>query len=98
MKNYTQLTEEEQQAAIEKCVKNIWLEIVEMGRQFNETNPDLQARIDKAVEKAEQMQTPWFCFSYVMDTCSDDFYQMAEEEAKNALYSEPGEYVIAGIA
>ena len=101
MKTYIQLKQEEQKAAIEKCVSRILKTILEgRGSHFFEDydNSTLKFRIDKAIATADEMRTPWFAHEYIMETCRDDIYQIAEADAKDSLYSEPGEVVIAGIA
>ncbi len=101
MKTYIQLTNDEQKAAIEKCVTNILKVILEGGgSHFFEDydNSTLKFRIDKAIATADEMRVPWFASEYIMDTCRDDINQIAEADAKDSLYSEPGEVVIAGIA
>ena len=99
MKTFTELNSKQQIKAIEKCVNELLRDIME-GIRFNdaENSDDLQARIDKAGEKANAMQTPWFWSEYIMDTCREDIEGMARCTAEDALYSEPGENVISGIA
>lgn len=100
MKTFSQLNETEQAAAFTKCLNNLLKEICEGAIRFNDdaNKDDLQKRIDKAWEQAERMQTPWFVDEYIMDTCREELESMAYADAENALYSEPGENVINGIA
>jgi len=98
VKTYNELTADEKTQAESKCLCSLLRAVVEGAISFYDRNSgDLQARIDAACEKAEEMQTPWFTHEYVMDTCSDDLQGMAWGEAEEALYSEPGENVIAGV-
>ena len=96
MKTYNQLTEEQRKKAIQRAATLVLTDIIENGLRFNdELNGDnLQARIDKAFEKAEAMRTPWFAHEYVLDTCREDIESLANPIAKDALYSE-GETIIA---
>ena len=100
MKKYTELTEKQQDAAKAKCLNNLLQNIIEGGIRFSDklNDDDLQARIDKAGEKAEAMKTPWFVSEYIMDTCKEDLEGLALAEAEDSLYSEENENVINGIA
>ena len=99
MKTYDQLTQPEKDAAEDKAFENILEAIIEGGIRFaDEKNQDsLQARIDAAIEEANNLQTPWFAGECVMDACGDELRGMAASDAENALYSEPSEYVVSGI-
>lgn len=98
MKKFHELTEKQKQKAIEKELQSL-LEAILDGMRFNDelNGDDLQKRIDLAVEKADQMRTPWFAHEYIMDTCGDDLKGMAEAAAEEALYAEANEYVSHGI-
>ena len=101
MKTYEQLTDEQKTAAVERELRDL-LEIISEGQiRFNdELNGDgLQARIDAAWEKANEMQTPWFVSEYIMDTCSDDLESMAQASAEDAEYAGANDpRVVTGIA
>src|SRR3972149_6940703 len=98
MKTYEQLTVEQQKAAVDKCASNLLTAIVEGAIRFNDelNNDTLQERIDAAFAKADEMQTPWFSHEYIMDTCKDEIMGMAQCEAEDTLYPEPGEQCLAG--
>lgn len=99
MKTYDQLTEAQQQAAVNKCLDDL-LELVICGAlRFNGrlNGDDLQARINAAGEKANDMQTPWFAGEYILDVCREELEAMARTDAMEALYAER-EHVIHGIA
>ncbi len=68
MRTYEQLTEEQQAKAQEFALKRV-LECVLEGMRFNdELNGDnFQASVDKAIAKADEMQTPWFASEYIME-------------------------------
>lgn len=99
MKTFTELSTQQQAAAIERCLNDLLGAVVEGAIRFNDDlNGDrLQARIDRAIAKADEMQTPWFAGEYVMDTCREDLESMARCDAEDAIYSEPGERVIDGV-
>jgi hypothetical protein len=62
MKTFEQLTSEQKDRAIEKELSDLLEIIVEGSLRFNDAlnHDDLQARINAAWEKANEMQTPWF--------------------------------------
>ena len=99
MKTYEQLTPEQQEKALTKETLNLLQAIMERAIGFNdELNGDnLQARIDKAIEEAEDNRTPWFAGDYVMKAVGEDIKGMAQCTVEDALYSEPDENVIDGI-
>jgi hypothetical protein len=99
MKTFDQLDSAEQEAAVRAATNSLLTAIVEGAIRFSDekNGDDLQARIDAAQAKAEEMRTPWFAHEYVMDTCREEVEGMARADAEEALYSEPGERVIAGI-
>jgi hypothetical protein len=100
MKTFEQLTPEQQTKAVQQCLTNLLTGIAEGAIRFDDSKnaDDLQARIDKACARAEQMQTPWFAHEYVLDTCREDLESIARAEAEDAQYSEPTEHVIGGVA
>jgi len=100
MKTYTELTPEQQAKAVDKATVNILTAILEGSLRFDDAKngDDLQARIDTACARAEEMQTPWFAHEYIMGTCRDDIEGMAQCDAESSLYLEAGEFCIAGIA
>ena len=69
MRTFEQLSEPEQSAAVEHCLTLLLRGIIEGGLRFNdEANGDgLQAQIDAAIVKADDMQTPWFAHEYIME-------------------------------
>jgi hypothetical protein len=101
MKKFDELAEEQKAAAVAYHVNDLLKAIIEEGIRFNDklNGDDLQARIDKAFDKAESMKTPWFAHEYIMDTCRDDLEGMAQCRAEDCLYAETGDpEVIRGIA
>lgn len=53
MKTYTQLTEQQQQAAVDRCLTDILKDIIEEGIRYDDkrNGDDLQARIDAAAPR-----------------------------------------------
>ena len=96
MRTFQDLSEEEQGKAREKALEELLQLVAEGVIRFDDTlnGDDLQSRIDAAWAKANDMQTPWFIGSYIMDTCGDDLRSMARADAEDALYPDPGEHII----
>lgn len=96
MRSYDDLTAEEQAKAEEKATETLLEAIVSGAIRFSDekNGDDLQARIDSAGQKAEDMQTPWFAGEYVMETAGDDIRGMARCDAEDALYPDPDESII----
>jgi hypothetical protein len=101
VKTYDELTEAQQELARSKALDSL-LEAVLEGLRFSDelNGDDLQARIDAAGQKADDMRTPWFAAEYIMDdeSAAEELRGMAECDAEDALYSERGEWVVAGVA
>ena len=94
MRTYSELTEQEQSKAREHWL-NVLLEDLLNGMRFNDkaNSDNTQARIDKAVLKAEQMQTPWFASEYIMDDkiVTTVLRAVAQDMAEIAYYLDQGE-------
>lgn len=101
MKKFDELTEEQQKAAEEKALESLLTAVVESGLRFSDqlNGDDLQARIDAAMQRADDRQTPWFAASYIMDdaTVAEALRGMARCDAEDAIYTEPGERCISGV-
>lgn len=101
MKTYDQLCETEKQRAYDKVNNQLVEDIVSGQMRFNDklNHDDLQKRIDKAIAKAEKMQTPWFAAEYLFDDpiVTELIDAMVRAQVEEALYPEPNEYVIDGI-
>jgi len=99
MKTYKQLTKDQQTKALSTSTTAILQFITEQSEDsISFVFPDLEGRIKEAAEKAEANQTPWFFSEFVMDTCKEEIYAIALNDAKITLYTEAGEHVIGGIA
>lgn len=65
--------------------------------RFNDelNGDDLQARIDAAAEKAEELQTPWFAGEIMLEdeAVKTSLEGMARCDAEDAFYAEPSETV-----
>lgn len=96
MKTFDQLTEAQQTDAIEDCTISLLKAITEGAILFNDD--ELQARVDAAIQKSEDMRTPWFAYEYVMEAIDAELSGMALSQATESLYSEAGEWVIEGVA
>ena len=88
MKTYDQLTAEQQIKVVEHETVLLLTDIMEGTIQFddNRNQDNLQERIDQAIAKANDMQTPWFTHEYIMDTCRDEITGIAQVPAEDLLY------------
>lgn len=100
MKTFEQLTDQQKTIAIDKATDALLTAIVEGAIRFDDerNGNDLQARIDGAWARAERLRTPWFAGEIIMEVAGDDIRGMAECDAEDALYAEPDEFVVHGVA
>jgi hypothetical protein len=102
MKAYSELTEAQKKAAVDRALDTLLKAVCEGSITFDDrANGDkLQARIDKAIDTAHRKQTPWFAGEYVMDAVGEELRGMATVQAEDTLYAEPNdppvEYGIVG--
>ena len=96
MRNYNELTVDEQIKAQDIALNNLLKAIVEDNLRFNDklNGDNLQVRVDKAIMNAEAMRTPWFVYGYIRDTCEDDLRAMSICDAEDAIYLDEDEYAI----
>mgnify|MGYP001614593675 CR=1 FL=1 len=99
MLSYTELSESQQAEARELALSGLLTDVVVGAIRFDDAkNGDtLQARIDAAGAKAEEMRTPWFAHEYIFDACRAELEALALPLAQDALYSGPDEHIVAGI-
>ena len=99
MKTYSELTSEQQAAALDKQVAELLTVIVEGAIRFNDkiNRDDLQERIDTAIQTAEGLRTPWFAGEIIMEAVGDEIRSMAMATAEDALYAESHENVVSGV-
>ena len=93
MRQFDELTNDEQDQVVSQEMTSFLTAIIEGAIRFNDglNGDDLQARIDKAQERAEEMQTPWFAHEYVMDTCKDEIESLARGALQDCLFASPDE-------
>ncbi len=96
MRTYTNLSPSERDKAQDIALNSLLEAIVEGAVRFCDAlnGDDLQERIDNAFAEAEAKRTPWFVSEYIMDTAREDLRNIATCDAQNALYPEPGQYII----
>ena len=100
MKNWEELTTEQQQKAHNQFTNELLEAVVSGAIVFNDkANEDtLQKKIDAAIVRANGMHTPWFAGEYIMEAVGDRLKDMAEGTAMESLYAEEGDpVVICGI-
>lgn len=90
MKTFDQLTPDQQVRAIESQMSAQLTSICE-GFVPHE---GMRERIMQAAESAERMETPWFMFEYVMDTCAAEIRALAVLDCEVAIFREPHEFVL----
>jgi len=78
---FSQLTEEQQKKAVNYCTTRWLTEIIE-GCPW----PGHQAAIDKAIQKANDNQTPWFAGECIMEAIGEKIVDEATEHAHMAVY------------
>lgn len=100
IRTYDQLDEHQQENARASALESLLGAILEGGLRFDDelNHDDLQARIDAACQKANDMQTPWFSPSYIMDVAGDEITGMAECDAQDALYCTSPEVRVVDLA
>lgn len=99
VRTWDDLTTDEQQKAEAACLADLLTAVVDGAVRFNdEANRDtLQAAIDAAGQKAEEVRTPWFVGEIIMEASyknmdSDDasvgeaLRGMARCDAEDAIY------------
>jgi hypothetical protein len=90
MKTYEELTPDDQKKVYERAFNALLTSICNGEIRFNDTlnQDDMQARIDRAFAKAEEMQTPWFAHEYMLkDEVLKDFMEgMARVDAEDGYY------------
>jgi hypothetical protein len=99
MKRFDDLTPEQKDKAIQSMMSmHLKWVVTGMIRFRDDLNGnDLQARVDRAIQRAEELQTPWFAGEYVMDVAGDEIRRRGEASAKEAFYPEFDEVVAEGV-
>lgn len=77
---FKDLSEEVQEKVIMDHA-NFWLEV----RQYDEKN---KGNFEKAIDKAEEMKTPWFTHEYIYKYCKDEIIE--EIKANKYLFDKKG--------
>ena len=94
MNVFTDLSEQQQEAAVTYHLNNILSDILDgslVVADILEENriadrDDIQERIDRAIKRANDMQTPWFAHEYIMDECRDELLDLARDIAQSTVY------------
>lgn len=89
LRTYAELSPDEQSWALGRSTCDLLRFIVEGGLRFEDK--DLQGRIDRGIQTAHRMQTPWFAHEYVM---GEDIRVMARADAEDRLYAPTGVWVV----
>jgi hypothetical protein len=95
MRKFDQLSEKEKQQAINQALESIVDSILQGAMRFDDSlnQDDLQERIDRAFEKAEENQTPWFAAEILLEDAyvKESLEGMALCDAEDSLYLEDSE-------
>lgn len=98
IRNYEQLSAEEQKQAVEKHLDIIINAIINGEIRFDDSvNEDkLQEHIDAAMEESERLNTPWFAAEILMEDewLAKRLEQLALANAKECYYSGANDVVI----
>lgn len=104
MKTWKQLTKQQQETAVKIQSDSMVRGLAEGVLRFR--MPQANRAIQKAVNKAEAMHTPWFTSEYIWEevyhpqtgkTLESLILQIAQEELQGYLFPEPGEEVFSYI-
>lgn len=109
MRTFDQLSKKEQAEAEIIALNEILQAVVEGGLRFSDSvNKDnFQASIDRAMEEANRMRTPWFVGNYIMQarfdsellgpdqSVGEQLRGMARADAEDAVYPDKGERIIS---
>lgn len=75
---------------LDENVKNRVIgDIVNDWMDMNWSPDECRKEFDEAIARSEQMQTPWFCGSYIYEYCE----KWILDEARSALYYDDGDFV-----
>lgn len=92
MKQFDELDATQQAWALDRARDALIRALLVEGLCFNDhaNGDDLQARIDAAITRADDMQTAWFASSYLMDdpVVKSAVDAMACCDAEDALYAD----------
>ncbi|MFW6016175.1 MAG: hypothetical protein ACOCRK_07025 [bacterium] len=78
---FDDLSKEIQDKVISEHI-NFWMEV----REYNKKNP---GNFEKAIDKANEIKTPWFTGSYIYDYCKEEIIE--EIKINNYLFNKKGE-------
>lgn len=87
---FSDLSEEQKNFAVNYFVHRLIIDLIEGGLRFNDdlNGDDFQARIDRAIQKAEKNQTPWFAGEILLEdkVCRETIEGMARCNAEDSTY------------
>lgn len=98
MKTFHQLNPTEQKKALEVCLNELIRAVCEGAIRFDDkkNKDDLQKRIDRALNKAEKLQTPWFAPEILMEDkkVKEALEGMSRCDAEDAVYPDANVRII----
>ena len=102
MKKWDELTVDQRTDATQRALTALLTDIIEGRMRFDDAknHDDLQARIDKAGEKADAMRTPWFVHEFIMEdpVLKEALTGVAIASMEDAVFAEQDDlHVACGI-
>ncbi len=87
MKTFSELTPTQQEAAIKYFTNKVALWVCTGGIRFGY---GLQDRVNKILQEAERLHTPWFAMEMLMkdEQLSEEFNKLGKSDAEDAKYME----------
>lgn len=98
MKTYQELTERQKRDAVTRAISELLEDILEENITYTDSMyGDLQHRLDTAIWRADDNQTPWLAHGYIMNACGVEVGKLALDIVESSLYAEDNTPVVYGI-
>ena len=96
MRGYSDLTSEEQRKAFIMALQDVLEQMCTGELMFDDTRSkgDVQARIDAALVKAEELETPWFGPELIFEAVKEEASEIAKGWAEESIYMDLGERAV----
>ena len=98
IRKYENLSVKEKQAAVQNMLNQLLDSIMNGEVHFDDekNGEPIQERIEASVQKAEQLQTPWFATEIIMENewLRNKLIEIATAEAEQAVYPEADQIVV----
>lgn len=94
MRIYTELDEDEKKRALNASLNTLLPHCLNPESGVFNSYEGLAEKIKTALKKAEDMQTPWFAYEYILETCREELIIIATKMMEKAIYPYPHELVL----